>query len=219
MHGDSRETNEARETSGGAGAAQSGESPTAENAVRPSSTSSAASPSSPSSPPPSGDPLAQAQAEATKMKEAWLRTAADFDNFRKRTKREIDEARRGGREDLVRALLPVFDNLERALQSAQRSADVKAMADGLSMVQRQFGDALGREGIARVPSVGKPFDPSLHEAIQQVETDEHAAGTVIAEVQPGYMQGERLLRAAMVVVARPKTAAGAAGADSGDASN
>jgi molecular chaperone GrpE len=72
------------------------------------------------------------------------------------------------------------------------------------MVQRQFVDALGREGIARVPTVGRAFDPGIHEAIQQVETEEHAAGTIIAEVQPGYTQGERLLRAAMVVVARPK---------------
>jgi molecular chaperone GrpE len=78
------------------------------------------------------------------------------------------------------------------------------MADGLSMVQRQFVDALGREGITRVPTVGRAFDPGMHEAIQQVATDEHAPGTVIAEVQPGYMQGERLMRAAMVVVARPK---------------
>jgi len=152
----------------------------------------------------SGETLAEAQAEANRLKDALLRTAADYDNFRKRTRRELEEARRNGREDLLRALLPVFDNLERAIQSAQRSSDVKAMTDGLSMVQRQFTDALGREGIARVPTIGKPFDPSVHEVIQQVETSDHEAGTVIAEVQPGYTQGERLLRAAMVVVARPK---------------
>jgi molecular chaperone GrpE len=157
------------------------------------------------------DPLAQAQAEAARLKDAWMRTAADYDNFRKRTRRELEEARRSGREDLLRVLLPVFDNLGRAIQSAHRSSDVKAMADGLSMVQRQFVEALGREGITKVPTVGKAFDPSVHEAIQQVETDEHPAGTVIAEVQAGYMQGERLMRAAMVVVARPKPEADAVG--------
>jgi molecular chaperone GrpE len=151
------------------------------------------------------DPLAAAQAEAARLKDAWLRSAADFDNYRKRSRRELDEARRGGREDLVKALLPVFDNLERAIQSAQRSSDVKAVADGLSMVQRQFVEALGREGIARVPTVGNSFDPGLHEAIQQVETEDHAPGTVIAEVQPGYTQGDRLVRAAMVVVAKAKS--------------
>lgn len=155
------------------------------------------------------DPLAHAQAEAAKLKDAWLRTAADFDNFRKRTRKELEDARRNGREDLLRALLPVFDNLERAIQSAQRSTDVKAIAEGLAMIQRQFVDALGREGIARVPAVGHPFDPSVHEAIQQVETSESPPGTVLAEVQPGYTQGDRLVRAAMVVVskARPEDAA------------
>jgi molecular chaperone GrpE len=157
-----------------------------------------------SSPKPGGDPLAEAQAEAARMKDALLRTAADFDNFRKRSRREIEDAKRNGREDLLRAILPVFDNLERAIHSAGRATDVKSVADGLSMVQRQFVDSLGREGIARVPTVGRPFDPAVHEAIQQVETAEHAPGTVLAEVQPGYTQGERLVRAAMVVVAKAK---------------
>jgi molecular chaperone GrpE len=158
---------------------------------------------------PARDPLGEAQAEAAKMKDAWLRAAADFDNFRKRARRELEDARRNGREDLLRAVLPVFDNLERAIQSAARATDVKAVADGLSMVQRQFVDALGREGIARVPTVGHPFDPSVHEAIQQVETTDHAPGTVLAEVQPGYTQGDRLVRAAMVVVAKAKSGDGA----------
>jgi molecular chaperone GrpE len=166
-----------------------------------------------------GDPLAEAQTEAARLKDALLRTAADYDNFRKRTRRELEEARRNGREDLLRALLPVFDNLERAIQSAQRTSDVKAMTEGLTMVQRQFVDALGREGIARVPAVGRPFDPGVHEAIQQVETSDHEPGTVIAEVQPGYTQGERLLRAAMVVVARGKSDDAANGEGSGEATN
>jgi molecular chaperone GrpE len=166
-----------------------------------------------------GETLAEVQAEATRLKDALLRTAADFDNYRKRTRRELEEARRNGREDLLRALLPVFDNLERAIQSAARTSDVKAMTEGLAMVQRQFIDALGREGIARVPTVGRPFDPGVHEAIQQVETGEHDPGTVIAEVQPGYTQGERLLRAAMVVVARGKSDDAANGDGSTEAAN
>jgi molecular chaperone GrpE len=156
-------------------------------------------------------PVAAAQAEATKMRDAWLRTAADFDNFRKRARRELEDARRSGREDLLKGVLPVFDNLERAVQSALRSADVRAVADGLSMVLRQFVDTLGREGITRVPTVGHPFDPGVHEAIQQVETSDHAPGMVVAEVQPGYTQGDRLVRAAMVVVAKPKSEDGATG--------
>jgi molecular chaperone GrpE len=150
------------------------------------------------------DPLADARAEAAKMKEQWIRTAADFDNFRKRVRRELEDNRKAGREELLKDLLPVFDNLERAIQSAQRAQDVKALAEGLQMVLRQFTDTLGRSGIQKVPTMGKEFDPSVHEAIQQVETDEHAAGTIVAEVQPGYLQGDRLVRAAMVVVAKPK---------------
>ena len=159
----------------------------------------------------------EAKAELARVKDALLRTAADFDNFRKRSRREMDEARRGGREDLLRVLLPVFDNLERAIHSAQRSSDVKAMTEGLAMVQRQFVDALGREGIARIITVGRAFDPGVHEAIQQVETSDHPPGTIIAEVQPGYTQGERLLRAAMVVVARPKPGDASAGEGQGEA--
>ena len=184
--------------------------------------SEAGATSSDRSPPSSrkpGDKLAEVQAEAARLKDALLRTAADFDNFRKRTRRELEEARRNGREDLLRALLPVFDNLERAIQSAQRTSDVKAMTEGLTMVQRQFTDSLGREGIARIPTIGRPFDPGVHEAIQQVETTEHDPGTVIAEVQPGYTQGERLLRAAMVVVARGKSDDGSGDGSSSEATN
>jgi molecular chaperone GrpE len=150
------------------------------------------------------DSLAEARAEAAKLKEQWIRTAADFDNFRKRSRRELEDNRKAGREELLKDLLPVFDNLERAIQSAQRAQDVKAVAEGLNMVLRQFVDTLGRSNITKVPAVGKEFDPTVHEAIQQVETDEHPPGTIVAEVQPGYTQGDRLIRAAMVVVAKPK---------------
>ena len=163
------------------------------------------------------DPLAEARAEAQRMKEQWIRTAADFDNFRKRTRRELEDTRKAGREELLKELVPVFDNLERAIQSAQRAQDVKAVADGLQMILRQFTDTLSRTGITKVPSVGQQFDPTVHEAIQQVETDEHPAGTVVAEVQPGYVQGERLVRAAMVVVAKPTAAPASAGSDDGGA--
>jgi molecular chaperone GrpE len=154
------------------------------------------------------DALAAAQAEAAKYKDQLLRAAAELDNVRKRGRREAEDARRAGREEILRDLLPVFDNLERAMTSAQKAEDVKAVAEGLGMVSRQFLDTLVRVGITRVPGVGSPFDPSMHEAIQQVVSAEHAAGTILAEVQPGYMQGDRLVRAAMVVVstAPPVTA-------------
>ena len=150
------------------------------------------------------DPLSLARGEAARFKDQWMRTAADFDNFRKRSRRELEDARKGGREELLKDLLPVFDNLERAVQSSQRATEVKAVVDGLMMVLKQFTDTLGRIGITKVSTIGSSFDPQQHEAIQQVETEEHPPGTIVAEVQPGYVHGERLVRAAMVVVARPK---------------
>jgi molecular chaperone GrpE len=153
------------------------------------------------------DPLSEARAEAVRLKDQWMRVAADFDNYRKRARRDVEDARKGGREELLKDLLPVFDNLERGVHSAQRAQDVKAVVDGLSMVLRQFTEVLGRVGITKVPTTGKAFDPSVHEAIQQIETDDHPAGTVVAEVQPGYTHADRLIRAAMVVVAKPKAGA------------
>lgn len=159
-------------------------------------------------PEPAPDPVAEAKAETAKLRDQLLRTAADFDNFRKRTRRELSDAEIRGREDLLRDLLPVFDNLERAMQHADTATDVQALADGLRMVSRQFLDTLGKVGIERVKSVGQAFDPSQHEAIQHLESEEHPAGVVLAEVQAGYRQGERLLRPALVVVSRgaPKPA-------------
>lgn len=157
-------------------------------------------PTAESAPP---DPLETAKAENAKLRDQLLRTAADFDNYRKRSRRDVEDAQKKGSEELLRALLPVFDNLERAVLHAEQSTDAKAIAEGVKMVLKQFTDSLGRVGIKRVGGVGQPFDPLVHEAIQQIETEEHPAGTVVAEVQPGYSLGDRLIRAAMVVVARP----------------
>lgn len=150
------------------------------------------------------DPLEVAKAEGAKLKDQLMRTAADFDNFRKRSRKEIEDARKAGKEDLLKEFLPVFDNLDRGMQSAQKATDVAAVAEGLGMVLRQFIDTLARQGITKVPTVGAEFDPSVHEAIQQVESDE-PSGSVIAEVQSGYVQAGRLVRAALVVVAKPKS--------------
>ncbi|MFT3766546.1 MAG: nucleotide exchange factor GrpE [Minicystis sp.] len=146
--------------------------------------------------------LADAQAETARLRDQLLRTAADFDNFRKRARRDEADAGKRGREGLLKDLLPVFDNLERAVQHAEGAQDVKAVADGLRMVLKQFVDTLDRSGIKRVPTVGQPFDPTKHEAIQHLESAQHPAGVVMAEVQPGYSMGDSLVRAALVVVSK-----------------
>lgn len=154
------------------------------------------------------DPVAAAQQELARVRDQLLRMAADFDNFRKRARREVAEAERKGREDLLRELLPVFDNLERAQAHAEKAADVKSVTDGIAMVLRQFRDTLLRAGIERVETVGTAFDPTFQEAIQQAESTEYAPGTVMAEVQAGYRMGDRLIRPAMVVVAMKSSSGG-----------
>ncbi len=155
------------------------------------------------------EPFEAAIAEAQRLREQLLRTAADYDNFRKRTRRDLIEASARGRDELLRDLLPVFDNLERAVAHAETATDVKSLAEGIQLVMRQFADSLSRLGIERVSSLGERFDPSVHEAIQQLETEDYEPGTIAAEVQPGYRAGERLIRPAVVAVAKkPSTTKG-----------
>jgi molecular chaperone GrpE len=158
------------------------------------------------------DPVAAMREERDRFREQLLRTAADFDNYRKRSRKDVEDAERRGKEDVIREVLPVLDNLERALGATASLApdagvaEVKAIVDGVKMVLKLFEDQAGRMGLTKVKAVGERFDPSLHDAIQQVETDEHPAGTVIQEIVAGYRLGEKLVRPAMVVVARKPAA-------------
>ena len=157
----------------------------------------------PESTAPPEDPVERAQAEAARLKDQLLRLAADFDNFKKRSRRELEDVRKMTREDVLRDLLPVFDNLERATAHASQATDVTALSEGIGMVMRQFQDTLGKLGVERIQAVGAPFDPAVHEAVQHLETAEHPPGSVAVELQAGYRAGDRVLRPAMVVVAKP----------------
>lgn len=153
------------------------------------------------------DPLEAARTEQARLKDQLLRVAADFDNFRKRSRRDIVDAERKVREDQLRELLPVFDNLERAAAHAESATDVKALLDGIHMVLRQFQDTLGKLGVERLDAVGQSFDPAMHEAISHIETAKFAPGVVAAEAQAGYRMNERVIRPALVVVAKAPAAA------------
>lgn len=152
------------------------------------------------------DPLALMKEERDKLKDQLLRVAADFDNYRKRARKDVEEAERRAKEDIMREVLPVIDNLERAVQAANSTTEVSSIVDGIKMVLRLFEDQASRIGLVRIVAVGERFDPALHDAIQQVETDEQPAGTVMTEIVPGYRLGEKLVRPAMVVVARKPAA-------------
>jgi molecular chaperone GrpE len=152
------------------------------------------------------DPAAELRARVESLEkekqdthERLLRTAADFDNFRKRSRKDADEARWKAREDVLKEMLPVIDNLERALAAAGEGGPV---VDGVRLVLRQFQTALERFEVKGFPALGTPFDPTRHEAIAHLPTAEHPPGTVASEMQRGYMMGERLLRPALVAVAR-----------------
>ena len=148
------------------------------------------------------------EVELARTKDRLLRMAADFDNYRKRTRRDIADAERRVQEQLLGALLPTFDNLERASTHAASAPDVKALAEGLDMVLRQFRDALAGLGIERIVTQGKPFDPAEHEAVQHIESGEVPPGAIVQELQAGYRWQGKLLRPALVVVSKAAPAGG-----------
>ncbi len=140
--------------------------------------------------------------ERDKLKDQLLRLAADFDNFRKRSRREIEEVKVRAREDLLRELLPIFDNLKRAISASSEAQNTESVIEGVQMVLKLFEDTGERLGLKQIDSLGQRFDPAIHDAIQQIESTEQQPGTIVSEITPGYIFGKRLLRAAMVVVAR-----------------
>lgn len=149
---------------------------------------------------------AQVAKLAQEKKDLWekfVRSAADLENYRKRTKRDLDDAKADSRTRVLKEMLPVADNLERAV--AHATGDTAAVLEGVRLVLRQFTHAFERCEVHPVDAEGKPFDPNLHEAIGQQESDQ-APGTIVSVLQKGYRLGERLLRPSLVVVARPKSA-------------
>jgi molecular chaperone GrpE len=138
--------------------------------------------------------------ELKEVKEKMLRIAADFDNYKKRMQREFKDREERAKGDALRAILPTIDNLQRAASHLKDSTEVTMVLEGISIVEKNFIDTMSKLGVQRFESVGKAFDPALHEAVAQQESDEFPAGTVAAEVQAGYMLGDKLLRAALVVV-------------------
>ena len=160
--------------------------------------------------PPSENPTAERafdseverlQREASEMRDLAQRKQAEFENYRKRMERErLDLARYAG-ADVVKEVLPVLDNLARARTYAAGSSE-EQLKDGVAIVHRQLEEILARMGLTEVESQGKAFDPHIHEAVSQLETVEHPEGTVLEVFQKGYLFKDRLLRPAMVSVAR-----------------
>lgn len=163
---------------------------------------------------PRDEQLAQAELEKADLKDKWLRAVAELENYKKRVKREIDDATFRAQQNLLGAFLPTVDNLMRAHELAKGN---EQLLKGLEMVVQGFMGALGRYGVEPVPSVGHPFDPAIHEALQQIDTPDHPPGVVVREWEKGYRQGDRLLRPARVVIAGPGSGGGKPEGDGGAA--
>lgn len=146
--------------------------------------------------------------EAQNNYDRYVRQVAETENFKKRSSRERDDAIRYANETLLKEILPVIDNLERALAHASASADEQGspLLEGVEMIVKGLLDLLSKFGVTQIPALGQPFDPSKHEAIAQVASDIYAPNTVVDEVHKGYQFRDRLLRAALVSVAKaPET--------------
>jgi molecular chaperone GrpE len=150
--------------------------------------------------------LAAAEKEKKDNWDRYLRSAADVENMRKRQKREIEDAKHEVKGKVLKEMLPVVDNLERAIEHAGGGGEKNPIVEGVQLVLRQFTTAFERLDVTAIDAMGQPFDPNLHEAISQQESDQ-PAGTVVQVLQRGYRSGDRLLRPALVVVAKAKAQA------------
>ncbi len=146
--------------------------------------------------------LANKDKEIAELKDKYLRALADTDNIRKRMRQQSEDTVRLQRENLLRDLLPITDNLERAVDAARGGGNGKPIVEGVEMVLRSLLDFLRNNGVSPRDSVGQPFDPQFHEAVDHVESGEHPPNTVISEFHRGYQVGERVLRPARVAVAK-----------------
>ncbi len=146
--------------------------------------------------------LEEKEIEARTNYDRFLRQAAELENFKKRALRERDEFVRFANEALIKDLLPVVDNLERAIAHASGGGNGKPLVEGVEMVLKGLLDVLAKHGVTQISAAGQFFDPAKHEAMAQVESTDHEPNTVVEELHKGYMLHDRLLRPALVSVAK-----------------
>jgi len=147
------------------------------------------------------DPLEALRREKNELQDRLLRTVAEFDNYRKRIDRDRRDQTQASMADVIHELLPIVDNLERALE-APAGSDPEVYRTGVELIHRQMTDLLRQRGVTPIETTGTVFDPNVHQAVAHEVSAEHREGEVIQEFRTGYMIGERLLRASMVKVAK-----------------
>jgi molecular chaperone GrpE len=146
--------------------------------------------------------IATLQAELKAEKDRSLRVSAEFENYKKRASREISDFRKYANESIFKKLLTVVDNLERAIDSGEQQNDQASILEGIQLTHKELIKLFEAFSIKSVEAQGTPFDPAFHQAVTQLETDEHPDNTVINELQKGYTLHDRLLRPSMVVVSK-----------------
>ena len=146
--------------------------------------------------------IEQLEADAKEASNRYLRLAADFDNYKKRVRQEQSETIQHANVDLIGKLLPVVDNFHRVIESAPPGVD-DAWLQGIKLTLQQLDELLASQGVSPIESIGTPFDPTLHEAIGHEESDDQPEDTVVSEVRKGYRLHDRVVRPALVRVARP----------------
>jgi molecular chaperone GrpE len=140
------------------------------------------------------------RADLREASDRVLRAQADFDNYRKRARRELDEEQRYANLALVRDLLPAVDNIQRAIAAAEKTPDASNLLDGIKLVAQGLTGTFARHHCTRIEALHKPFDPAFHEAIAQQPSDQYPPHTVVAVAQDGYVLHDRVVRPAQVVV-------------------
>jgi len=140
--------------------------------------------------------------EIANLKDQLLRSAAEFENLKRRTVRDVENAHKFGTEKLISDLFPVIDSLEKAIETAQDVEGAEAIAEGVELSLKLFMDSLSRNGLSTVDPLGMPFDPSLHEALAVVPNENAEPNSVMEVIQKGFTLNERLVRAAKVVVVK-----------------
>jgi molecular chaperone GrpE len=163
---------------------------------------SAEQPDAPAAPAEAKD-AADPQQQVDEMFARYQRLAADFENLKRRSRQELADRTQHANAQLIASLLPLLDNFQRAVAHAPKGVDPAWFA-GIEMIARQFEETLQAHGVHAIEAVGEPFDPTQHEAIAKEESDEHEAGTVVAEMQRGYRLHDRVLRPTLVKIAEPK---------------
>lgn len=148
----------------------------------------------------SAEELETLRKQAADFRDLAQRTRAEFENYQKRNQKDREQERRYAYTPLALDLLPVLDNLDRALQAAKQAGESGSLVQGVALVQTMFLDALKRHGITRIDADAKAFDPNLHQAVMQAPSAEHAPGTILQVLEQGFLNHDRVLRPARVIV-------------------